>query len=238
MFKYVLKPKEGYSIPSIILFGADITNSTISIVDRRTGVEVGEIPATDFALDILNPEMPKVKIEYADRSGTLKWIAMTWVENFFYAGSNPFDQIIVRIVESAKVTEDDVVDKIIKEYRLCSDTTSNRRYLKERIKVLRDIGVLNLKYGFLEKGLATLPKSEDIKIPIESGYNPIMKRIYDVVEMMGSASIWELEQHLVAQLRWVTPSEFKSYIDLMIKQGYLKKINENEVTVERPLEPY
>jgi len=238
MFKYVLEPKEGYSLASIILRGANVDNAVIAVLDKRTEVKVAEIPATDIAIDLLKPEMPKVIFEAMFGDGSVKDLGTSWEEDVLYGGSNPFDQMIVKIVrEHGKITEEEVITKIIKDYALCRDTKKNREFLSGRILRLRNMGILNLKYGYLELGVAKLPKN-DIKTPLEIGYNPIMKRMFDFVEAFGSVEIRRLELHMIYELRWIeSKEEFDKYLELMIERGYFNKVNEFEVTVEKPIEP-
>jgi len=238
MFEYKLKPKEGYHIASMVIEGANIDNSVIAVVDSRTGIEVAEIPVTETTLNLLNPELPNVKFELLHSDGVIREMPISWKEDVLYGGSNPFDQIIVKIVkESGKITEDEVITKIIKDYALCEDTKENREKLRERIKWLRDNGYLNLKFGYLELGVAKLPRNE-IRIPLEVGYNPIIKRMFEIVEAYGSVEIRKLELYMVYELKWCTSDEFKQYLDLMLRKGWLRKVNDFEVTTDKPIEPY
>ena len=43
---------------------------------------------------------------------------------------------------------------------------------------------------------------------------------------------------MIYELRWIeSKEEFDKYLELMIERGYFNKVNEFEVTVEKPIEP-
>jgi len=168
-------------------------------------------------------------------------------KNMLRDGCNPFKQIIVMVVsEHKRISTSEVIEKIIRDYRLCADNDNSRRYLRELVKWLRIQGYLNLVEGVLERGARKLPLG-DMRIPIEYGYNPIMKAMFDFIERKDVARKREIELYMISRLQWIeddpvtgkTANEtFEVYLQHLLDEGVIKEVNPNEYMVAKPIEPY
>jgi len=236
--RYKIRPREGYTVAHLTVEGATLDNAYISCLDEN-GCEVCRLPLTDVVVSILEADIEEETFEYVTSEGLIRRISVSWDdEGFLRGGCNPFKQLIYRVVKSkGGATEEEVFDALCRVYRVCRDDGENRKAISELIAEMRRDGQLNLVGGVLKLGGVSLPVN-DVKVPFERGFNPIMKRMEEFVALMGSVNVERLRAHLVSELSWCTPTEFEGYFEYMVENGHLRVVNGREVLLGMPLEPY
>jgi hypothetical protein len=162
------------------------------------------------------------------------------------AGINPFIQIIFKIVQRGSITsKEDIVRSLINEERVFQSFDKNTVLIIEGIleymnKPEEDGGggyFLLRHHGKMKIGFE-LPKTYHL-VEYRKGYDPFEYHIMRFAEARGIVSRDELYEYIIEYLAWMkSVSKVDTYIDRLVKNGNLRRIQRNFFKFARPLESF
>lgn len=239
MPRWKVEPRD--EISKIELADKGISPKTAYLVREERGYQKSEIHATPHLVHSLDAEVPTVRVKIKGEGGEIVRQRDLSEKTWWYAGS-PFRQAIytfLRNMEQAHklASLDDICRDIIEVNKFLLNEPESWDSVRALVKAMWKAGEVTTSYGYYKTG--TPPRRGKRVKPVETGYNPNIKEIWDFVEKRGTASVKEISDHMISEIGWIKrPATLSSYISEMVENGNLVPIAKDILEIDRRIEEF
>ena len=229
-------------ISTIELADKGISPKTAYIIREERGYPKAEIHAVPHLVRGLKAEVPTVKVRIRGEKGELLRQKDLSGKKYFWSGCSPWRQIIHNFLRendaNFKITSlDEICDYVVKEKKYLEDTYETRGMIKDLANTMAKAGQVLTSFGNYRSGVP-LPLRRSVR-EVEEGFDPDMAEIFDYVERKGAASVADISEHMLVELKWLKRrSRLNDYLSEMMDKGYLVEIAKGVYEIERRIEPY
>lgn len=238
--KWKVIPRD--EISRIELADKGINQKTAYIVREEHGYQKSEIEAIPYLVNSLDAEVPTVRVKVKAEDGVITRQRDLSEKTWWYAGSSPFRQAIyafLRDMEQAHklASLDDICKDIIEVNKFLVNEPESWDMVRDIVKPMWHAGQVTTTHGFYKTG--TPPQRGKKVKPVETGYNPVVKELWDFAEGRGAAAIKELSNHMITNRGWIKrPTTLSSYIAEMMENSYLSAIAKDIYEVDQRIETF
>lgn len=229
-------------ISEIELADRGISQKTAYIIREERGYPKAEIHAVPHLVRGLDAELPTVQVRIRGEKGEIVRKRDLSGKKYFWSGCSPFRQAIHGFLSeneaNYKLTSlDEICDYVVNEKKYLEDTYENRGMIKDLVNIMTRAGQVLTSFGNYKSGLP-LPLMRSVR-EVEEGFDPDMAEIFDFVERKGAASVADISEHMLAELKWLKRrSRLNEYLSEMQEKGFLSLIAKGVYEVHHPLEAF
>ena len=240
MPNFSVKPRD--EISKIELADKGINQKTAYITRTERGYQKSEIHALPYIVHALDAEVPTVRVKVRGEGGEIVRQRDLSEKTWWYAGSSPFRHAIytfLRDMEQAHklASLDDICKDIIEVNKFLFNEPESWEMVRGLVKSMWKAGEVTTSYGYYKTG--TPPRRGKRVKPVETGYNLIVKEMWDFVEKRGTASVKEISDHMISEIGWLKrPATLSSYISEMVENEYFAPVARDIYEVDRRVEPF
>lgn len=230
-------------ISRIELADKGISSKTAYLIREERGYQKSEIHAHPYIVHGLDAEVPTVKVKIRAAGGEIVRQRDLSEKIWWYAGSSPFRQAIYAFLRDMEhvhklASIDDICKNIIEVNKFLFNEPESWEMVRDIVKKsMWRAGVVTTSHGFYKTGVP--PRLGKKVKPVETGYDPNVKEIWDFVEKRGVASIKEISDHMITGIGWIKrPSTVSSYVTEMLEKEYLAPIAKDIYEVGQIIEVF
>lgn len=234
--------KERDEVSTIELADKGISAKTAYIVREERGYQKSEIHAVPYLVHALDAEVPVVSVRIRGEGGEITRQRDLSGKTWWYAGSSTFRQAIYLFLRNMETSRklaslDDICKDIIEVNKLLFNEPESWGMVRDIVRSMWNAGEVTTTHGFYKTGVP--PRMGGRVKPVETGFDPNTKEIWDFIEGRGAASIKEISEHMITRRGWIKrPSTVSAYLGEMLEKRYISIIARDIYEVGRVIEAF
>lgn len=229
-------------VSKIELADKGISHKTAYLVREEHGYPKSEIHAVPHLVHALEADVPVVRVRVRAEGGEITRQRDLSGKTWWYGGSSPFRQAAYTFLRNMEIARklaslDDTCKDIIEVNKFLFNEPESWESVRDIIRSMWKAGEVTTTHGFYKTG-APPRRGKKVK-PVENGYDPNMKEMWDFIERRGAASIKEIIDRMITNLGWMKrPSTVSSYLSEMLEKRYISLIARDIYEVNRRIDPF